>query len=151
MLYLLTRQEGLMDFRLELILLPVTDVDRARHFYERAGFRLDVDHQASEDFRVVQLTPPGSACSIAFGVGFITSPPGCVSGLHLVVSDIESARSELAASGIEVEDIRHMTPGGWAPGVDPVHADYNSYAGFSDPDGNSWLLQEVRYQRAADI
>src|SRR5262249_14131147 len=123
-----------MDFKLELVLLPVSDPDRSKEFYEkRAGFRLDVDHRAGDAFRVIQLTPPGSACSVAFGVGITTTEPGEVRGLHLVVTDIDAAREELAARGVEVSAIRHMTPSGWADGVDPAHADYNSFADFADP------------------
>ena len=99
-----------MDFKLELVLIPVADVDRAKAFYEeQAGFKLDVDHRAGDSFRVVQLTPPGSACSIAFGVGITTAEPGSTRGLHLVVADIEAARAELAGRGVEVSEIRHMT------------------------------------------
>jgi catechol 2,3-dioxygenase-like lactoylglutathione lyase family enzyme len=132
-----------MEMKLELVLLPVADADRARAFYEQAGFRLDVDHRAGDAFRVVQLTPPGSACSIAFGVGITTSEPGSARGLHLVVADIEAARTELAGRGVEVSEIRHMAEGRWTPGVDPGHGDYASFADFADPDGNTWVLQEV--------
>jgi catechol 2,3-dioxygenase-like lactoylglutathione lyase family enzyme len=132
-----------MEMKLELVLLPVADADRAKAFYERAGFRLDVDHRAGDAFRVVQLTPPGSACSIAFGVGITSSEPGSVRGLHLVVADIEAARAELAGHGLEVSEIRHMADGAWTPGVDPAHTDYGSFADFADPDGNTWVLQEV--------
>ena len=132
-----------MDYKLELVLVPVSDVDRAKAFYEQAGFGLDVDHQAGESFRVVQLTPPGSACSIAFGIGITDSDPGQARGLHLVVNDIEDARTGLIARGIEVNPIRYMHEGSWEPGVDPEHADYNSFADFADPDGNTWVLQEV--------
>lgn len=132
-----------MDLRLELVLLPVTDVDRAKTFYDGLGFRLDVDHQAGEEFRVVQFTPPGSECSISFGVGITQAVPGSVEGLHLVVTDIEAARGDLVGRGADVSDIRHMTAEGWKPGVDPEHADYNSFAEFADPDGNRWVLQEV--------
>ena len=133
-----------MDFKLELVLIPVADVDRAKEFYvERCGFRLDVDHQPHEEFRVVQVTPPGSACSLTFGIGITDAPAGSYRGTHLVVTDIEAARAELAGRGVEVSEIRHMTPGGWQPGPDPAHANYNSFADFSDPDGNTWLLQEV--------
>lgn len=134
-----------MDFKLELVLIPVADPDRAKAFYEeQAGFTLDVDHRAGDSFRVIQLTPPGSACSVAFGVGITTSEPGSTRGLHLVVSDIEAARAELAGRGVEVSDIRHMAGSGWTTGVDPEHRDYNSFADFADPDGNTWVLQEVR-------
>jgi catechol 2,3-dioxygenase-like lactoylglutathione lyase family enzyme len=133
-----------VDFRLELVLVPVAGVDRAKAFYEeRMGFALDVDHRAGDAFRVVQLTPPGSSCSIAFGVGITAAAPGSLVGLHLVVTDIEAARAELTGRGVEVEEIRHMTPAGWQPGADPGHARYNSFAGLRDPDGNAWVLQEV--------
>jgi catechol 2,3-dioxygenase-like lactoylglutathione lyase family enzyme len=134
-----------VDFKLELVLIPVTDVDRAKGFYvDRAGFRLDVDHRAGDDFRVVQMTPPGSACSISVGVGITTAEPGSTKGTHLVVSDIEAARAELVGRGVEVSEIRHMGDGGWKPGADPEHRPYASFADFRDPDGNSWVLQEVR-------
>ena len=133
-----------MDFRLELVLLPVGDVDAAKAFYaEKAGFNLDVDHQASDEFRIVQLTPPGSACSVAFGIGVTDATAGVVKGLHLVVTDIEAARTELVERGVQVSDIRHMGPQGWVPGVDPEHRRYTSFADFADPDGNTWVLQEV--------
>ena len=133
-----------MDLKLELVLIPVTDVDRAKDFYvEKAGFSLDVDHQPNDDFRVVQMTPPGSACSITIGIGITDATPGSVRGTHLVVSDIEAARAELVGRGVEVSDVRHMTPSGWVTGTDPEHRDYNSFADFSDPDGNTWVLQEV--------
>ena len=139
-----------MDFKLELVLVPVSDVDRAKTFYmDDAGFNLDVDHRASEDFRVVQLTPPGSACSIAMGIGITKAEPGSVQGLHLVVSDIVAARAELIERGVDVSDVRHMESTGWVPGPDPQHRDYNSFADFSDPDGNAWVLQEVKYEHAA--
>src|SRR5262245_16315126 len=133
-----------MNFRLELVLLPVTDIDRAKAFYEQqAGFNLDVDHDAG-DFRVVQLTPPGSSCSISFGKGITETAPGSVKGLHLCVDDIVAARDELVGGGVEVEEIFHFEQGARKPGVDPERGRYNSFAGFSDPDGNSWVLQEAR-------
>jgi len=133
-----------MDWKLELVLLPVSDVDRAKAFYtENVGFHLDVDHQPSDEFRVVQMTPPGSACSITIGIGITDAIPGSVRGTHLVVTDIVAARAELAESGVEVSEIRHMGSEGWAPGVDPEHRDYASFADFADPDGNTWVLQEV--------
>jgi catechol 2,3-dioxygenase-like lactoylglutathione lyase family enzyme len=132
------------ELKLELVLLPVTDVDRAKAFYvERLGFSLDVDHQPNEAFRVVQMTPPGSACSITIGIGITEAEPGSYRGTHLVVTDIEAARAELVGRGVEVGEIRHMTPDGWQPGPDPEHARYNSFADFADPDGNTWVLQEV--------
>jgi catechol 2,3-dioxygenase-like lactoylglutathione lyase family enzyme len=132
-----------MEMKLELVLVPVADVDRAKAFYvEKAGFKLDVDHRAGDEFRVVQLTPPGSACSIAVGKGITKAAPGSVQGLHLVVSDIEIMRAELLERGVDVSEIRHLEPGGWMPGPDPDHRDYGSFADFSDPDGNGWILQE---------
>ena len=138
-----------MDFKLELVVVPVSDVDRAKAFYtERAGFHLDVDHRAGETFRVVQMTPPGSACSIT-----IMSPPsdapGSLHGLHLVVSDIEAARAELAGRGVDVSDFFHFEPSGQVTGVAPGRADYESFFSFSDPDGNSWLVQEVPSRRGS--
>lgn len=138
-----------MDFKLELVLLPVSDVDAAKTFYgDNLGFHLDVDHHASEEFRVIQLTPPGSACSVAFGIGITDAAPGSVKGLHLVVTDIEAAHTELSGRGVQVSDIRHMGPQGWVPGVDPQHRKYNSFADFADPDGNTWVLQEVGHPDA---
>jgi len=134
-----------VDLKLELVLVPVSDVDRAKAFYtEKAGFHLDVDHRAGDDFRVVQMTPPGSACSISVGIGLTDAPPGSAKGLHLVVTDIEAARAELVGRGVEVSEIRHLGSDGFAPGVDPEHTDYNSFAEFADPDGNTWVLQERR-------
>lgn len=138
-----------MDYKLELVLLPVSDVDKAKVFYtEQLGFSLDVDHRAGDDFRVVQMTPRGSACSISVGIGITQMEPGSVQGMHLVVADIEAARTELVDRGVEVGGIRHMTPEGWAEGPDPDHADYSSFADFADPDGNAWVLQEVGYSAA---
>lgn len=137
-----------LDFKLELVLIPVTDVDRAKAFYiEKAGFNLDVDHRASEKFRVVQLTPPGSACSITIGIGVTDAAPGSVRGTHLVVNDIEAARASLVERGLDVSEIRHFTSGGWVAGPDPEHNDFNSFADFSDPDGNTWILQEKGRRR----
>ncbi len=132
-----------MQWRLELIVVPVSDIDRAKSFYlEQAGFDLHVDHSAGEDFRVVQLTPPGSACSIAIMKN--VEAPGSVKGLHLVVDDIDAARGELVQRGTEVSEIYHFDAGNQMPGPDPQRGDYNSFFDFSDPDGNSWLVQEVR-------
>ncbi len=139
-----------MDYRLELVLLPVSDVDRAKTFYERLGFNLDVDHRAGPEFRVVQFTPPGSSCSIGFGVGINDAPPGSAKGMHLVVSDIEAARDELVGRGADVSDTRHMTDAGWVQGTDPGRGDYASFADFADPDGNTWVLQEVGHASADD-
>jgi catechol 2,3-dioxygenase-like lactoylglutathione lyase family enzyme len=132
-----------MEYQLELVLVPVSDVDKAKAFYtEQLGFTLDVDHRAGDSFRVVQLTPPGSACSISIGTGITDAAPGTYRGTHLVVTDIEAARTELIGRGVAVSEIRHMTAEGWQPGPDPAHTDYGSFADFADPDGNTWVLQE---------
>ncbi len=132
-----------MDLKLELVLIPVSDVDRAKTFYvEKVGFNLDVDHRPSETFRVVQMTPPGSACSITVGTGITDATPGSVRGTHLVVSDIEVARAGLLDRGVDVSEIRHLESSGWVPGPHPDRSDYESFADFSDPDGNTWILQE---------
>jgi len=131
-----------VDWKLELVVVPVSDVDRAKTFYlEGAGFDLIVDHSAGEDFRVVQATPPGSACSIAIMKN--TDAPGSVQGLHLVVQDIDAARAELVERGVDASEVFHFESGGQVPGPDPQRADYNSFLSFSDPDGNGWLVQEV--------
>jgi catechol 2,3-dioxygenase-like lactoylglutathione lyase family enzyme len=133
-----------VDWKLELVLVPVSDVDRAKTFYtDKAGFNLDVDHRAGDEFRVVQLTPPGSACSISIGTGITDAAPGSVQGMHLVVSDIDAARAELVKRGVDVSEVRHFEAGEWVPGPDPQRRDYSSFAFFSDPDGNSWVLQEA--------
>jgi catechol 2,3-dioxygenase-like lactoylglutathione lyase family enzyme len=132
-----------MDWKLEVVIVPVTDMDRAKAFYsEQAGFHVDVDHSAGEDFRIVQLTPSGSACSVTIMRN--EAAAGSVNGLHLVVPDIEAARGELAGRGMEVGDFFHFDAGGQTPGLDPRRAKYGSYFSFSDPDGNGWLVQEVR-------
>lgn len=133
-----------MDWKLELLVVPVSDVDRAKDFYiERAGFDLHVDHSAGEDFRVVQLTPPGSACSIALMRS--TERAGCVQGLHLIVPDIDAAHAELTGRGTKVSGPFHFQDGRQLPGLDPERNDYNSFLSFSDPDGNGWMVQEVRH------
>ncbi|MEW9530899.1 VOC family protein [Microbispora sp. NPDC049125] len=132
-----------MEWTLELIVVPVSDVDRAKAFYtEQAGFTVDVDHSAGEDFRVVQLTPPGSACSIALMRN--AGSAGSLQGLHLVVADIDAARAELVKRGMEVGELFHFEPGGQTPGPDPERRSYATFMPFSDPDGNGWLVQEVR-------
>jgi catechol 2,3-dioxygenase-like lactoylglutathione lyase family enzyme len=132
-----------VDWKLELVVIPVSDVDRAKDFYlEKAGFRLDVDYSAGEDFRVVQLTPPGSACSVTLMRNM--RAPGSVQGLQLVVPDIEAARAELAGRGVDVSEVFHFESGRQLPGPDPAGADYNSFLAFSDPDGTSWMVQERR-------
>ena len=130
-----------MDWTLELIVVPVADIDRAKDFYiNQAGFVLEVDHRAGEDFRVVQATPRGSACSIAI---MKNAAPGSVHGLHLVVADIDAARAELRARGVDVSDLFHFGEAGQLPGPDPERRNYNSFCSFHDPDGNTWLVQEV--------
>jgi catechol 2,3-dioxygenase-like lactoylglutathione lyase family enzyme len=138
-----------VDWKLELVVVPVSDVDRSKEFYEQVGFVVDVDHRAGDAFRVVQLTPPGSACSIAIGVGIGAAEPGSTRGLHLVVADVEAARAELVERGVEVGEPFHFGPRGRAPGVDPERHDYGSFLSFDDPDGNAWLVQEVRGGRPA--
>jgi len=119
-----------MDFKLELVAVPVSDVDRAKDFYtEKAGFNADHDHTVSEEIRFVQLTPPGSACSIALGKGVVDTPPGSVQGLQLVVSDIHAARQELAGRGVEVSEVQEFP--------------WGSFVFFSDPDGNGWSVQQI--------
>ena len=137
-----------MDWKLELVAVPVSDVDRAKAFYaEQLGFNVDVDFQPNEHFRVVQLTPPGSACSITIGTGVSAGmTPGCIKGLHLIVTDIEAARAELAGRGVPVGDVLHFVDGAPVPGPDPNRGDYNSFLPFEDPDGNGWMVQEVRHR-----
>ena len=144
-----------MDMKLEVVVLPVSDVDRAKQFYESLGFRFDADFAGDGDFRVVQLTPPGSEASIIFGSGVTAAAPGSAQGLYLVVFDIEAARDDLVARGVDVSEVYHDAGGVFEhagtgyrlPGPDPNRGDYASFATFTDPDGNAWVLQEVR-QRA---
>jgi catechol 2,3-dioxygenase-like lactoylglutathione lyase family enzyme len=135
----------MIDMKLEVVVIPVSDVDRAKRFYTQLGWRLDADFAVGDDFRVVQVTPPGSACSVHFGTGITPAVPGAANGLWLAVSDIAAARGELIDRGAAVGDIFHRGgPGQPAVGGrDPQRRSYFSYATFSDPDGNSWLLQEV--------
>jgi catechol 2,3-dioxygenase-like lactoylglutathione lyase family enzyme len=129
-----------MDWKLEVVVIPVSDADRAKRFYvDQVGFTLDVDHRGAGDMRVVQTTPPGSACSVTFGVGVAAMEPGSLKGLQLVVSDVEAARAELAGRGVEVSPVRHMGDDGWADGPG---GDWNSFVFFDDPDGNSWAIQQ---------
>jgi catechol 2,3-dioxygenase-like lactoylglutathione lyase family enzyme len=138
-----------VDLKLELVLVPVDDVDRAKAFYsEQAGFHVHVDHRVGDTFRVVQLDPPGSACSIAVGIGITDAEPGSMRGLHLVVTDIVAARDELVTRGVDVSEIRHMSETGWQAGPHPDRVDYNSFANFGDPDGNTWILQERGHNAA---
>ena len=144
-----------MDMKLEVLVVPVSDVDRAKSFYQKLGFRLDVDYAApTGDYRVLQFTPPGSGASIIFGRGVTSAPPGSIDRLVLAVSDIDAARGELLSHGVKVSETFHDAGGGrgagfhtgketHALGRDPQHLSYASYATFSDPDGNSWMLQEI--------
>jgi len=140
-----------VDLKLEVVVLPVTDVDRAKSFYKALGWREDADFATAADFRVVQLTPPGSPCSIIFGTGLTSASPGSAQGLHLVVTDIDAARAELVASGADVSEVFHDAGGvfhhagieGRVAGPAPDHQSYGSFASFSDPDGNGWFIQEI--------
>jgi len=141
-----------VDLKLEVVPLPVADVERSKRFYEGLGWRLDADFASGDEWRVVQLTPPGSPCSVSFGKGYTTAVPGSVQGTFLVVDDIEAARAELAGRGVEVSEVFHFDGNvlrvtgtkGRLPGPEPNRSSYFSFASFSDPDGNSWLLQEVK-------
>jgi catechol 2,3-dioxygenase-like lactoylglutathione lyase family enzyme len=135
-----------MDWKLELVVVPVTDVDRAKHFYaEQLGFTVDVDHTRSEQFRVVQLTPPGSACSISIGKGLTDAVPGTLKGLQISVGDIEAAHRQLVEQGVECSSVRHFGGQGWEDGKGE---DWNSFVSFDDPDGNAWVIQESPVLRA---
>lgn len=134
-----------MDWKLELVVVPVSDVDRAKTFYaEQLGFTVDVDHHPSDAFRVVQLTPRGSACSVTIGTGLTPAAPGTYQGLHLVVEDIEAARAELVGRGVEVSEPFHFGAQGRVNGLHPDRAAYGTFLSLSDPDGNGWLVQEVQ-------
>lgn len=138
-----------MDWKLQLVVVPVTDVERAKAFYvDQLGFGLDVDHDMGEHFRVVQVTPPGSACSITFGINVGGGEPGTLKGLHLVVDDIDAARAHLDAAGVEHSGLQHFENGRPVPGPDPERNDYGSYIFFADPDGNQWAVQEVGHGTA---
>jgi catechol 2,3-dioxygenase-like lactoylglutathione lyase family enzyme len=135
-----------VDEKLEAVVLPVADVDRAKAFYEALGWRLDADFPVAPDYRVVQFTPPNSPASIQFGIGMTTAAPGSVQNLLLVVEDIDAARGELTSHGAQVSDVFHgagQNPDRRVPGPDPERGSYKSFATFADPDGNTWLLQEV--------
>jgi len=134
-----------MDFKLELVAVPVSDVDRAKSFYlDQMGFELEVDASPTEGFRIVQMTPPGSACSIAIGTGIGQMEPGSLKGLHLCVSDIEAAHAQLVARGVEPSEPFHFGPDGRAEGLSPGRGSYETFVQLSDPDGNVWLVQEVK-------
>jgi catechol 2,3-dioxygenase-like lactoylglutathione lyase family enzyme len=142
---------GIVDTKLEVVILPVSDVDRAKRFYENLGWRLDADFATGEDWRAVQMTPPGSPCSVIFGKRVTTAAPGSVQGTFLIVADIAAARAELVGYGVDVSEVFHFEgnlqvtgTNGRAPGPDPKGGSYRSWASFSDPDGNSWLLQEIK-------
>jgi catechol 2,3-dioxygenase-like lactoylglutathione lyase family enzyme len=140
------------EMRLEVVVVPVSDVDRAKGFYESLGWRLDADLAVEDGYRVVQFTPPGSGCSIIFGTGVTSAQPGSSEGLQLTVYDIAQARADLAGRGVAVSELFHDVTGifhhsgtaGRLSGPAPAHADYGSFASFSDPDGNNWLLQEIK-------
>ncbi len=140
------------ELKLEVVVVPVSDVDRAKAFYASLGWRLDADLAVDDGYRVVQLTPPGSACSIIFGKGVTSATPGSFEGLQLSVSDIDASRADLIARGVKVSEIfhdvtgifHHAGTGGRQSGPAPEHASYGSFASFSDPDGNGWLLQEIK-------
>jgi len=140
-----------VDMRLEVVVIPVSDVDKAKDFYQALGWRLDADIAPGPDYRVVQLTPPGSACAIIFGTGVTSAAPGSARGLHLVATDIDAARAELAGHGAEVSEVFHDASGVFhhagtqarIAGPAPDHASYGSFLSFEDPDGNGWLVQEI--------
>ena len=140
-----------MNMQLEVVVVPVSDVDRAKHFYQSLGWGLDADYVGDEDFRIVQLTPPGSACSIIFGTGLTTAAPGSAQGLQLTVTDVEAARAELIGLGADVSEVFHDAGGvfhhtgtaGRVSGPAQDHQSYGSFVSFHDPDGNDWYLQEI--------
>jgi catechol 2,3-dioxygenase-like lactoylglutathione lyase family enzyme len=145
-----------VDMKLEVVVIPVSDVDRAKRFYGNLGWRLDADYDNGDDFRVIQFTPPGSGCSVIFGKNVTAAAPGSAQGLYMIVSDLEAARDELLGRGVEVSEVFHDAGGVYAgtdqpylfgrlrvSGPDPEHRSYRSFASFSDPDGNGWLLQEI--------
>ena len=156
-----TVSTGTVDMRLEVVVIPVSDVDRAKHFYESLGWRLDLDFTgpAGDTYRVIQFTPPGSGCSVIFGRNVTMAAPGSAQGLHLVVSDIKRVRAELVRRGVEVSEPFHDRGGVFhhadaqcqVTGLNPLRQSYASYASFRDPDGNAWLLQEVTARLSVDL
>jgi catechol 2,3-dioxygenase-like lactoylglutathione lyase family enzyme len=147
-----TAELGTIDMKIEVVTLPVSDVDRAKRFYQSLGWRLDADFSNGDDWRVVQLTPPGSPCSVFVGKGLTTAVPGSVQGTFLIVDDVEATRSELVGRGVDVSEVFHFDGNlirvagtkGRVPGPDPERRSYFSFVSFNDPDGNSWLLQEIK-------
>ena len=153
-----------VDMKLEIVVIPVSDVERAKKFYAKLGWRLDAEFDNGKDFRVIQFTPPGSGCSVIFGKTVTAAAPGSAQGLYLIVSNIEAGRKELIAHGVEVSEVFHDAGGVYAgtdqpylfgrlrvSGPDPEHRSYRSFASFSDPDGNGWLLQEITTRLAGRI
>src|SRR5256885_7854924 len=147
---------GTVDMKFEIVVLPVSDVDRAKEFYAKLGWRLDADYAHEDDFRVIQFTPPGSGCSVIFGKNVTAAAPGSVQGLYLIVSDIEAARKKLLARGVSISEVFHGGADVYAgpdepylfgrirlSGPDSARSSYRSFASFSDPDGNGWLFQEI--------
>jgi catechol 2,3-dioxygenase-like lactoylglutathione lyase family enzyme len=133
----------MVDLKLEVVVVPVSDVDRAKTFYEGLGWRLDADISPGEALRIVQLTPPGSACSVQFGVGLTSADPGSAQTTYLIVTDIDEARRDLIDAGADVGEVFHREDGEEVSGAEPDRQTYGSFARFSDPDGNTWLLQEI--------
>ncbi len=144
------------DMKLEIVVIPVSDVDRAKEFYGRLGWRLDADYDSGKDFRIIQFTPPGSGCSVIFGKNVTAAAPGSAQGMYLIVSDIQAARADLLGLGVKISEVFHDAGGVYAGpdepylfgrlranGWDPEHRSYRSFASFHDPDGNGWLLQEI--------
>ena len=153
-----------VDMKLEIVVIPVSDVGRAKEFYAKLGWRLDADYDNGDDFRVIQFTPPGSGCSVIFGKTVTAAAPGSAQGLYLIVSDIEAARRELVAKGIDASEVFHDAAGVYAgpdqpylfgrrrvSGLDPDHRSYRSFVSFSDPDGNGWLFQEITARLAGRV
>jgi catechol 2,3-dioxygenase-like lactoylglutathione lyase family enzyme len=153
-----------VDMKFEIVVIPVSDVDRAKEFYGRLGWRLDADFASGDEFRVIQFTPPGSGCSVIFGKNVTAAAPGSAQGLYLIVSDIEAARKELLGRGVQVSEVFHGASGVYAgadepylfgrnrvSGPDPGHGSYRSFASFRDPDGNGWLFQELTTRLAGRI
>ena len=154
-----TSHAGTIDMKLEVVVIPVSDIDRAKRFYGDLGWRLDLDYTTENEFRVIQFTPPGSGCSVIFGDNVTTAAPGSVQGLHLIVSDIVAARDELIRRGIEIGEpfhdaggvFHHASAEGLVSGPNPQRKSYASYASFSDPDGNGWVFQEVTARLTGNI